>query len=79
MSYSRSLKFCRNGASFRVFIFPFDEPSEGLGQPVNELIFGLRVKTGKPLGLHNEPEPFDGVEIRRVRRQKDRLKLSPIQ
>lgn len=62
--YSRSLKFRRNGAGFCVFIFPIDEPSESLGQPVNELVFGFCIEARKPLGLHNKPEPFNGIQIR---------------
>ncbi len=62
--YSVSLKFCRNGAGFCVFMFPVDEPSESLGQPVNELILSFRVEPGKPLGLHDKPESFNRVEIR---------------
>ena len=30
---------------------------------VDELIFGFGVESRKPLGLHNEPEPFDGGTI----------------
>ena len=36
MSYSVSLKFCRNGASLGVFILPVEEPSESVGESVDE-------------------------------------------
>jgi ketopantoate reductase len=62
--YSHSLKFCRNGAGFSVFIFPVDKPSEGLGESIDELIFGFGIEPGEPFGLHDEPEPFNGVKIR---------------
>ena len=39
--YSASLKFCRVGTSFDVFILPVDEPSWRVGKSIDELIFGF--------------------------------------
>ena len=65
--YSVSLNICRNCTRFSVICLPVDLPVSR---------FGLEV--GKPFGFHNDPQPFDGVEIRRIGRRKDRFVLSPI-
>ena len=62
--YSDSLNFCRNGAGLCVFILPVDEPPESLGEMIEELISGLGVEAGKPLGFHDEPESFYRIQIR---------------
>ena len=40
---------------------------------------GLSYEVGKPLGFNNQPEPFDRIEIGRIRRQEDRLKAAPVE
>ena len=55
-----------------------DDPAKGLVQALHKLISGLRDEIGTPFGFDEQPEFFDGIEIRRVRGQKDRLTLSPL-
>ena len=45
-------------------MLPGDEPSEGLGEPIDELFRGFGVEVREPFSFNDEPESFDGVEIR---------------
>jgi len=64
---------------FGVLILSVDEPSDGLGQLIDELVFGSGVESRKPLGFRHEPEPVDGVEIGWAGGQKPRLAVTSIE
>ncbi len=52
---------------------PSDDPVQGLIQSQHQVLSVLGDKVGEPFCLKQQPQPLDGVEVRWVRRQIDRL------
>ena len=48
-----------------------------MAKPPGEFLGVARVEVAKEVGLEAQPEPFDGIEIRAVARQKLNLKMMP--
>jgi hypothetical protein len=56
-----------------------DEAFESGAQPGDQIIGRAGDVIPKPVGLEPQSQPFDGIEVRRIARQKLRFKVMPVQ
>jgi hypothetical protein len=58
-------------------VFSVDEPGQCLTETINQLVAVFCDKVLEPFAFHDQPQPFDGIEIWGVRWKKKWFKISP--
>ena len=55
-----------------------DSPAQGVVEAEKELFLSARHEVRELLSFNDQPEPFNGIKVRRIERQEDRLKAPPL-